>query len=156
MLCQRAMSIAGILVALCTLTSEPETAEASAGVTHAHVSRSSSFGASGAPVMKRAHAVETPSVVGRVVDALGNAVADVTVVATPGVDGTPVSTHPAPRTRTDRLGRFRFIGLPPGEYVFVTIHGVHAATVSPAMPVDGKSSHGLEVVLIVGGTVLSA
>jgi hypothetical protein len=148
MLCQRAMSIAGILVALCTLTSEPETAEASAGVTHARTAR--------IPAVKHARALETPSVVGRVVDALGNAVADVTVVATPGVDGTPVSTHPAPRTRTDRLGRFRFVGLPPGEYVFVTIHGVHAATVSPAMPVDGKSSHGLEVVLIVGGTVLSA
>jgi hypothetical protein len=143
------MSIAGILVALCTLTSEPETAEASAGVTHAHTARIPA-------VVKHARAVQTPSVVGRVVDALGNAVANVTVVATPGVDGTPVTTHPAPRTRTDRLGRFRFVGLPPGEYVFVTIHGVHAATVSPAMPVDGKSSHGLEVVLIVGGTVLSA
>lgn len=153
MLCQRAMSIAGILVALCTLTSEPETAQASAGVTPAHVSR---IPASGGPVMRHARAIQTPSVVGRVVDALGNAVADVTVVATPGVDGTPVTTHPAPRTRTDRRGRFRFVGLPPGEYVFVTIHGVHAATVSPAMPVDGKSSHGLEVVLIVGGTVLSA
>src|SRR5690242_9661051 len=130
MLCQRAMSIAGILVALCTLTSEPETAEASAGVTHARTAR---IPAAGAPIVKHARALETPSVVGRVVDALGNAVADVTVVATPGVDGTPVTTHAAPRTRTDRLGRFRFVGLPPGEYVFVTIHGVHAATVSPAM-----------------------
>jgi hypothetical protein len=155
MLRQRAMSIAGILVALCTLTSGPETAEASAGagVTHAYVAR---IPASGGPVLKHARAIQTPSVVGRVVDALGNAVADVTVVATPGVDGTPVHTHPAPRTRTDRRGRFRFVGLPPGEYVFVTIHGMHAASVSPAMPVDGQSSHGLEVVLIVGGTVLSA
>lgn len=152
MLCQRAMSIAGILVALCTLTSEPQHAEASGGATYTRTSRIPAA----APYVKRVRAIEAPSVVGRVVDALGNAVADVTVVATPGVDGTPMSTHPAPRTRTDRLGRFRFVGLPPGEYVFVTIHGVHAATVSPAMPVDGKGSRGLEVVLIVGGTVLSA
>src|SRR5688572_7232826 len=124
MLCQRAMSIAGILVALCTLTSEPQHAEASGG------------GAVRArpvvqPLVKREiRRAETPSVVGRVVDALGNAVADVTVVATPSfLSGSTKSfAQAAPRVRTDRAGRFRFVGLPPGEYVFVTIHGVHAAT----------------------------
>jgi len=142
------MSIAGILVALCTLTSEPQHAEASGGAVRPREVP---------PLVKReVRRADTASVVGRVVDALGNAVADVTVVATPGFAGMTTSAHPAPRVRTDRAGRFRFVGLPPGEYVFVTIHGVHAASVSPAMPVDGKRSHGLEVVLIVGGTVLSA
>jgi len=151
MLCQRAMSIAGILVALCTLTSEPQHAEASEG----GAVRSRPVWAQ--PLVKReVRRAETPSVVGRVVDALGNAVADVTVVATPSFIGGAASAHPAPRVRTDRAGRFRFVGLPPGEYVFVTIHGAHAASASPAMPVDGKHSHGLDVVLIVGGTVLSA
>jgi protocatechuate 3,4-dioxygenase beta subunit len=92
------------------------------------------------------------SVVGRVVDALGNAVADVTVVATPSAPG---STRASTRARTDRAGRFRFAGLAPGEYVFVTIHGAHAATVSPVMPVEPTGA-GLEVVLIVGGSQISA
>lgn len=153
MLCQRAMSIAGILVALCTLTSEPQHAEASeGGAVRSRPARSLLQ-----PIVKReVRRAETPSVVGRVVDALGNAVSDVTVVATPSFIGGAASAHPAPRVRTDRAGRFRFVGLPPGEYVFVTIHGAHAASASPAMPVDGKHSHGLDVVLIVGGTVLSA
>jgi hypothetical protein len=156
MLCQRAMSIAGILVALCTLTSEPELAEASAG----GAVRARPVKSMIQPIAKRElRRTDAPSVVGRVVDALGNAVGDVTVVATPsflGAGGKMASAQPAPRVRTDRAGRFRFVGLPPGEYVFVTIHGMHAATVSPAMPVDGVRSHGLDVVLIVGGTVLSA
>src|SRR5687767_3284091 len=130
MLCQRAMSIAGILVALCTLTSEPQHAEASeGGAVRSRPARSLLQ-----PIVKReVRRAETPSVVGRVVDALGNAVADVTVVATPSFIGGPASAHPAPRVRTDRAGRFRFVGLPPGEYVFVTIHGAHAASASPAM-----------------------
>lgn len=151
MLCQRAMSIAGILVALCTLTSEPQHAEASGGA--ARVRETS------APLVKRvARRAEAPSVVGRVVDALGNAVADVTVVATPSfiLPGSKAAATPPPRVRTDRAGRFRFVGLPPGEYIFVTMHGVHAASVSPAMPVHGNERRGLDVVLIVGGTVLSA
>ncbi|HUQ07341.1 MAG TPA: carboxypeptidase-like regulatory domain-containing protein [Kofleriaceae bacterium] len=155
MLRQRAMSIAGILVALCTLTSEPELAEASVG----GAIRARPVKAMVQPLMKReVRRTETPSVVGRVVDALGNAVADVTVVATPSFlsAGGKTTAQAAPRVRTDHAGRFRFVGLPPGEYVFVTIHGVHAATVSPAMPVAGGRSHGLDVVLIVGGTVLSA
>jgi hypothetical protein len=150
MLCQRAMSIAGILVALCTLTSEPQHAEASGGPARARETAP--------PLVKRvaSRRAETPSVVGRVVDALGNAVADVTVVATPSFVSTKAPATPPPRVRTDRAGRFRFVGLPPGEYVFVTMHGVHAASVSPAMPVDGNERRGLDVVLIVGGTVLSA
>ena len=148
MLCQRAMSIAGILVALCTLTSEPQYAEASGGASRLRETP---------PLVKRdVRRVEVASVVGRVVDALGNTVSDVTVVATPSFVTANAPAHPAPRVRTDRLGRFRFVGLPPGEYVFVTIHNIHAASVSPAMPVDGKGSHGLDVVLIVGGNVLSA
>jgi hypothetical protein len=142
------MSIAGILVALCTLTSEPQHAEASGGATRQREAP---------PLVKReVKAAATPSVVGRVVDALGNAVGDVTVVATPSFAAANPRAHRAPSVRTDRSGRFRFVGLPPGEYVFVTIHGVHAATVSPAMPVDGGHRRGLDVVLIVGGTLLSA
>ena len=150
MLCQRAMSIAGILVALCTLTSEPQHAEASEGA----AVRTRPVRSLVQPLQRVAKR-EVPSVVGRVVDALGNAVADVTVVATPSFisPGTKASAHP--RVRTDRAGRFRFVGLPPGEYVFVTIHGLHAASVSPAMPVDNER-RGLDVVLIVGGTVVSA
>ena len=148
MLCRGAMSaIAGIVVALCTLTSEPQHAEASSGAAVRPREK---------PALKQVRRAEAPSVVGRVVDALGNAVADVTVVATPSFIGGKASAHPAPRTRTDRTGRFRFVGLPPGEYVFVTIHGVHASSVSPAMPVEASERRGLDVVLIVGGTVLSA
>ncbi len=142
------MSIAGILAALCTLTSEPQHADAAVGSGH----RASP------PIVKREVRPATipAGVVGRVVDALGNAVANVTVVATPGYIGAATAVRPAPRARTDRAGRFRFLELPPGEYVFVTIHGDHASSVSPAMPVDRRHSRGLEVVLIVGGTVVSA
>jgi hypothetical protein len=39
--------------------------------------------------------------------------------------------------------------------VFVTIHGAHASSVSPAMPVEPGGA-GLEVVLMIGGSSLSA
>ncbi len=144
------MTIAGIVVALCTLTSEPQHAEASTGGGAAARARKAK------PAIEQVRRVEVPSVVGRVVDALGNAVADVTVVATPSFISGKASAQPAPRARTDRAGRFSFVGLPPGEYVFVTIHGAHPSSVSPAMPVVGNERRGLDVVLIVGGTVLSA
>ncbi len=147
------MTIAGFVMALCTLTSEPQHAEASGRSRARDVAPAKR---DVRPVARQVHKPEAASVVGRVVDALGNAVADVTVVATPGWLGETTPSQPAPRVRTDGAGRFRFVGLPPGEYIFVTIHGHHAASVSPAMPVDGKGSRGLEVVLIVGGTVLSA
>ncbi len=143
------MSLVGIIASLCTLTSEPQHAEAAGG---------SGFRARTPLVRHEARTRLVPtsprlaasSVVGRVVDALGNAVADVTVVATPSKPGSRAAT----RARSDRAGRFHFAGLAPGEYVFVTIHGAHASSVSPAMPVEG--SGGLEVVLIVGGSTLSA
>lgn len=143
------MSLVGIIASLCTLTSEPQHAEAAGG---------SGF-RERTPVVRheaRTRLVPTPrlaasTVVGRVVDALGNAVADVTVVATPSQPGSRAAT----RARSDRAGRFHFAGLAPGEYVFVTIHGAHASSVSPAMPVE-PGRGGLEVVLIVGGSSLSA
>lgn len=143
------MSLVGIIASLCTLTSEPMHAEASGG------------GHRVAPVVQRElrpRTIAPASVVGRVVDALGNAVANVTVVATPNLGAaTPrPGAGPAPRVRTDRTGRFRFDRLPPGEYVFVTIHGQHASSVSPAMPVERHGARGLEVVLILGDAPLSA
>ena len=142
------MSLVGIIASLCTLTSEPQPAEASgSGERRVH------------PIVRHelrsrpAPATAPASVVGRVVDALGNAVPDVTVVATPSAPGAARATT---RARTDRAGRFHFAGLAPGEYVFVTIHGAHAASVSPAMPVEAGNAGGLEVVLIVGGSSLSA
>ena len=154
------MSLVGIIASLCTLTSEPQHAEAAGGPSRVEHERRFT------PVVRhepgprgsRASASDTrprvapASVVGRVVDALGHAVADVTVVATPSEPG---SARASTRARTDRSGRFRFAGLAPGEYVFVTIHGAHAASVSPAMPVDASSGE-LEVVLIVGGASISA
>jgi protocatechuate 3,4-dioxygenase beta subunit len=148
------MSLVGIIASLCTLTSEPQHAEASGSAFHERrfqpIVRHEPGRPSKAP---RPSAVAPASVIGRVVDALGNAVADVTVIASPSEPG---STRATTRARTDRSGRFRFAGLAPGEYVFVTIHGDHAATVSPAMPIEPGNAAGLEVVLIVGGSSLSA
>jgi hypothetical protein len=155
------MSIAGLIVALCTLTSEPSSAEASAGGA-GHRETTPVRRPAAKPIARPAPrhevrpAIAPASVVGRVVDALGNAVADVTVVATPGYIGAATPVRPAPRARTDRDGRFRFVGLPPGEYVFVAIHREYAPGVSPTMPVDQRGGHGLEVVLIVGGALLTA
>lgn len=142
------MSLVGIIASLCTLTSEPQHAEASAGAAHVSPDRR--------VVVARQEPrprIATANVVGRVVDALGNAVADVTVVATPSEPG---SARASTRARTDRAGRFRFAGLTPGDYVFVTIHGAHGSSVSPVMPVESGNAGGLEVVLIVGGSTISA
>ncbi|MBE7448793.1 MAG: carboxypeptidase regulatory-like domain-containing protein [Kofleriaceae bacterium] len=106
------------------------------------------------PRARRPPAGRAGTVVGRVVDALGNAVADVTVVATPGWIGATPPAHPLPTTLSDRTGRFQFVGLPPGDYIFVTLHGIHASSVSPVMPVDRHGA--LEVVLIVGGPTIPA
>lgn len=143
------MSLVGIIASLCTLTSEPQHAEASGGSAAARAARERPVAVARHEARLRA---AQASVVGRVVDALGNAVADVTVVASPSMPG---SARASTRARSDSAGRFRFAGLAPGEYVFVTIHGAHASSVSPAMPVE-PGTGGLEVVLIVGGSSLSA
>jgi hypothetical protein len=79
---------------------------------------------------KVVHATE---VVGRVVDAAGHAIAGASVIASPATttgDGRTSKT-----VVSDRFGRFRLIGLPPGEYWFIGIHGDHPFGITPAMPV---------------------
>jgi len=73
-------------------------------------------------------------VFGRVVDAQGHAVAGVLVVARPvrGAAGDPLGGG----VLTDRQGRFRIVGLPPGKYWFVAIHGGYPFGFTPAMPVE--------------------
>jgi len=93
------------------------------------------------PAHRETRPAQPSQVVGRVVDALGNAVAGATVLATPAHPG---PARAVPRTQSDQLGRFHFVGLPPGEYVFVALHGDHAGGLSPAMPVE----RALEVVLV--------
>jgi hypothetical protein len=74
-------------------------------------------------------------VVGRVVDARGHAVSGVLVVPRPTRGGggrDPLGGG----VLTDRSGRFRFIGLTPGQYWFVAIHARYPFGSTPAMPVS--------------------
>jgi protocatechuate 3,4-dioxygenase beta subunit len=76
-------------------------------------------------------------VVGRVVDARGHAVAGVLVVPRPTRGGggqDPLGGG----VLTDRSGRFRFIGLTPGQYWFVAIHARYPFGSTPAMPVSDR------------------
>jgi len=129
----------GVIVAICTVAGGAHGAEAS--------TRKPGVARKDAGARKDLR--PAAEVVGRVVDAFGHAVANATVVVTPA---RPDRTWNAPRTQSDASGRFRFIGLPPGDYVFVALHGEHAGGVSPVMPVERT----LEVVLVVGNTVISA
>ena len=126
--------LAGVIVAICTVAGSGHRAEATA---------------SRPAAVRKDRDVRPAAVIGRVVDAFGRAIANATVVATPASPGRGLV---APRTQSDAAGRFRFVGLPPGDYIFVAIHGEHAGSVSPAMPVE----RGLEVVLVVGADVISA
>lgn len=78
---------------------------------------------------------------GRVVDAHGNAVAGVTVLATRADQRVVGRAHP--RVESDRDGKFHF-ALPPGEYVFVALHR-QLAGLTPALHV----LRALDVVLVV-------
>ena len=87
-------------------------------------------------VRRRAEtAVERPTeVFGRVTDRHGRGIAGVSVIATP-------VTMPRPLGRavvTDHLGRFRLVGLPPGDYWFLGIHGEYPFGMTPAMPVADR------------------
>lgn len=88
------------------------------------------------------------AVIGRVIDPVGRAIPNATIIATPAA---PRGRLYAPRALSDRMGYFRFDGLPPGDYIFVALHGEHSPGVSPAMPVTRT----LEVVLVVGDTEIS-
>jgi hypothetical protein len=137
----------GVIVAACTITAAPPAKEAN-DARHARA-----VDVARRPTVPPRRDLRLPSirpaeVVGRVVDAFGRTVANVTVVATPALPG---GSWLAPRTHSDRLGRFHFVGLPPGDYVFVALHGDHAGGVSPVMPVDDV----LEVTLVVGDSVIS-
>ncbi len=132
----------GVIVAVCTIAGGSHRTEASASRKPTPVR----------PDVKTADAriaVKSAEVIGRVVDALGQVVGNTTVIATPA---NPSASALAPRTHSDHLGRFHFVGLPPGDYIFVALHGEHAPSVSPVMPVAKL----LEVVLVVGDAVISA
>lgn len=76
-------------------------------------------------------------VVGRVVDARGHAVSGVLVVPRPTRGGggrDPLGGG----VLTDRGGRFRFVGLRPGQYWFVAIHARYPFGSTPAMPVSDR------------------
>jgi len=72
-------------------------------------------------------------VVGTVVDREGHGIAGARVMARPA-DGARAATD----TVTDAAGRFRFVGLPPGDYWFVGIHGGYPIGATPAMPVADR------------------
>ena len=84
---------------------------------------------------------------GRVVDRHGRGVAGVSVIATPVVERRPVGRNVV----TDHLGRFRIVGLPPGDYWFIGVHGEHPFGMTPAMPVANR----LEVAITLDLQVLS-
>jgi len=91
-------------------------------------------------------------VVGRVVDGEGHGIAGVSVIATP-VASTLTSPHPAGAcVVTDRLGRFRLVGIPPGDYWFIGIHGDYPFGMTPALPVGDR----LEVAITLDLAVQSA
>jgi hypothetical protein len=87
-------------------------------------------------------------VVGFVVDADGRAIAGVSVIATPVRSPRPIGSS----TVTDRHGRFRMIGLPPGDYWFIGIHGDHPFGITPALPVGER----LEVSITLDLAVITA
>ena len=92
--------------------------------------------------------VYSTEVIGRVVDDKGRAVAGVSVIAQRATD----DDQPAHRTAvSDRHGRFRLIGLPPGEYWFIGIHGDHPFGITPAMPVVDR----LEVAITLDQAVIA-
>jgi hypothetical protein len=92
--------------------------------------------------------VHRTEVIGRVVDGKGHAVAGVSVIARRATD----DDQPVGRTAvSDRFGRFRLIGLPPGEYWFIGIHGDHPFGVTPAMPVVDR----LEVAITLDQVVIA-
>jgi hypothetical protein len=92
--------------------------------------------------------VYSTEVIGRVVDGQGHAVAGVSVIA----QRTTGDARPAHRTAiSDRFGRFRLIGLPPGEYWFIGFHGDHPFGVTPAMPVVDR----LEVAITLDQAVIA-
>ena len=85
-------------------------------------------------------------VLGRVTDRHGRPIHGVMVVATPAHRSLR-SSGPEPTTVTDDRGRFSLADLAPGRYVFVAIHGRHAAGVSSALPVAAVGHTELEIIL---------
>jgi Carboxypeptidase regulatory-like domain len=92
---------------------------------------------------RRASATPT-HVVGTVVDREGHGVAGARVMARP-----TSGERPATDTVTDAAGRFRFVGLPPGDYWFVGIHGGYPIGATPSMPVSDR----LEVSIALWGDI---
>ncbi len=101
------------------------------------------FGAIGAVACSVSPAVRAPvtcasyptRVDGVVLDREGHGVAGALVVPrAPGLGGDPL----AGGVVTDREGRFHIVGLAPGEYWFVALHGGYPLGTTPAMPVDDR------------------
>jgi hypothetical protein len=72
-------------------------------------------------------------VVGTVVDREGHGVAGARVMARP-TSGERAATD----TITDADGHFRFVGLAPGDYWFVGIHGGYPIGATPSLPVADR------------------